>query len=76
MAKFGNEFTRFLAAVIASLGAINWAAVEFLQEDILVDTLGMTGDPYTAVIAVIGAAGALTAYNYGVVELLGDPLDG
>jgi hypothetical protein len=36
----------------------------------------MTGDPYTAVIAVIGAAGALTAYNYGVVDLLGDPLDG
>ena len=76
MGYIGNEFTRIVFAVIASLGAINWGAVEFLNEDLLVDTLGLTGDVYTAVIAVIAVAGALVLYNFGVVDLAGDPLDG
>lgn len=76
MPKFGNEFTRMAAAVVASIGALNWGAVEFLGEDIIVDTLGMSGDAYTVVILVIFAAGVMTLWNKGVVELLGDPLDG
>jgi len=76
MAEIGGDTLQLASALIAALGALNWAAVEFLDEDILVDTLGMTGDPYTAIIAVIGAAGALVAYNVGVVDILGDPLEG
>lgn len=75
MAKLGNEFVQVVTALIASIGALNWLAVEFLEEDILVDTLGMSGDPYSAVILLIGASGAVAAYNYGVVELLGDPME-
>lgn len=76
MAKIGNELMRMVAIVIASLGAINWGAVEFAETDLLVDTLGLTGDTYTAVVAVIAVGGALALYNVGVVGLLDDPLDG
>ncbi|WP_436934986.1 DUF378 domain-containing protein [Halovenus marina] len=76
MAKIGNELMRMVAVVLASVGAINWGLIEFAGTDLLVDTLGLTGDTYTAVIAVVAAAGALALYNVGVVELLGDPMDG
>jgi uncharacterized membrane protein YuzA (DUF378 family) len=75
MAKLGTESVQVVTALIASIGALNWLAVEFLDENLLVDTLGMSGDPYSAIILIIGASGAVAAYNFGVVELLGDPME-
>jgi uncharacterized membrane protein YuzA (DUF378 family) len=63
MERFGDVQTRIVLELIAAIAALNWALVEFLDTDLLVDTLGMSGDTYSAVIAVIGVAGALTAYN-------------
>jgi uncharacterized membrane protein YuzA (DUF378 family) len=63
MERFGDTQQRIVLEVIAAIAALNWAAVEFMDTDILVDTLGLSGDAYTAVIAVIGIAGGLTAYN-------------
>jgi len=66
MSKLGNLQTRMVLTFVASLGAVNWLAVEFMDTDLLSDTLGMSGDPYKLVIAVIGVAGAITLYNTGV----------
>ena len=63
MERFGDTQTRIVLEIIAAIAALNWAAVEFLDTDLLVDTLGMSGDTYSAVIAVIGVAGGLTVYN-------------
>ena len=75
MGYIGNDLIRKVAAVLASLGALNWGAVEFMNEDILVDTLNMSGDAYTAFIALVAIGGAVTAYNMGLVDLAGDPID-
>ncbi|MFC7057244.1 hypothetical protein [Halovenus salina] len=74
MERFGDVTTRIVLEIIAAIAALNWAAVEFADTDILVDTLSLTGDTYTAVIAVIGAAGALSLYN-GAAYFLADNSD-
>jgi uncharacterized membrane protein YuzA (DUF378 family) len=63
MERLGSTQTRIVLEVIAAIAALNWALVEFMDTDLLVDTLGMSGDTYSAVIAVIGVAGAVTVYN-------------
>ena len=65
-----------LTAIIASLGAINWGAVEFADVDLLTETLALSGDVYAGTIAAIAIAGGVTLYNYAVVKGLDDPLDG
>lgn len=76
MAYLGTRTLTNIAVVIASIGGLNWGFKEFLDTDVLIDTLGMTGDAYMLVIGLITAASLLAIYNKGVVDLLDDPLDG
>ncbi|WP_143414133.1 DUF378 domain-containing protein [Halovenus aranensis] len=63
MNAIGDKTLQVLFQIIAGIGALNWLSLEFFDTDLLVDTIGLTGDTYTAVIAVIGVAGALAVYN-------------
>lgn len=59
----GNWMTRTVSKAIAGVGAFNWGIKEFADTDLLVDTLGLSGDIYTAVIALITIAGAVVFWN-------------
>jgi uncharacterized membrane protein YuzA (DUF378 family) len=76
MAYIGTRTLTNIATVVASIGGLNWGFKEFADTDVLIDTLGMTGDAYMLVIGLITAASVLAIYNKGVVDLLDDPLDG
>lgn len=60
-----NPILYLLAALVAGIGALNWGAREYLDTDLLVDTLGIdTGTgTYSLLLGVIGIAGLLTIYG-------------
>ena len=59
----GNWMTRTVSKVLAGAGALNWGLVEFADTDVLVDTLGLSGDVYAGVIAAVAIGGAIVFYN-------------
>lgn len=67
--KLGTYETQVVTWIIVAVAALNWAVVEFAETDLLVDTLGLSGQSYTAVIAVIGVAATVNLYNLIAVEL-------
>ena len=64
--KLLSEQIRLVVWIIVAVAALNWALVEFVSTDLLVDVLGLTGDTLTAAYGVIGAAAAVNLYNIGV----------
>jgi len=64
----GSGFVQFIAVLLAGVGALNWALVEFLDTDLLLDVLGMTAGSteLAAVYALIAGAGVVSIYNEAV----------
>lgn len=53
-----------IAALLAGVGALNWGAREYLDTDLLTETLGLTtgSGEYSLIIGAIALGGALTIY--------------
>ena len=64
----GNGIVQFLAVLLAGVGALNWALVEFFGTDLLLDVLGMTvgSTELAAVYALIAVAAVVSIYNEAV----------
>jgi uncharacterized membrane protein YuzA (DUF378 family) len=60
-----NPTLYLLATILAGAGALNWGAREFLDTDLLTETLQLdpTGTTYTVVVGAIAAGGILTLYS-------------
>lgn len=57
--------------LIVAIAALNWALVEFVNTDLLVDILALSGSNLTIAYGVIGAAAAVNLYNLVLVDLTG-----
>jgi len=55
-----------LAQIVVIVAALNWASVEFLETNLLEDTLALDQGTLTLVIAVIGVAAVVSAYNLAI----------
>lgn len=60
---FGGEMVQLLLALITALGAMNWAASEFLETDVLIDLAGLGGSELQIAYGVIAAAAVVMLYN-------------
>lgn len=56
-----DKTVQMLLSVVVTLGAVNWAVIEFLDTDLLLDVLGVAAGSgeLTAIYAVIGAAAVI-----------------
>lgn len=61
--KIGGETGDVVAQLVTIIAALNWAAVEFLETNLLSDTLALQEGTLTLVYAVIGVAAAVSLYN-------------
>jgi uncharacterized membrane protein YuzA (DUF378 family) len=61
--KIGGETGDVLAQLVTIVAAINWALVEFLNTNLLSDTLGLAEGTLTLVYALIGVAAVVALYN-------------
>jgi uncharacterized membrane protein YuzA (DUF378 family) len=64
--KIGGEMGDVFAQIVVIVAALNWASVEFLGTDLLQDTLALDQGTLTLVIAGIGVAAVISAYNLAV----------
>ena len=64
--KIGGEMGDVFAQIVVIVAALNWASVEFLGTDVLRDTLALDQGTLTLVIAGIGVAAVISAYNLAV----------
>jgi uncharacterized membrane protein YuzA (DUF378 family) len=64
MAIVDNKMLEIVAALLAAAGAINWALIEFMDTNLLTDTLSLAEGTqnYSIVVLAIGAAGVLQLY--------------
>lgn len=60
-----DKFIQAVLTVVIAAAALNWAFVEFLDWDLLLDGIGLaTGDQaYTVIVGVIGAAAVVRVYS-------------
>lgn len=71
MAKLGNDTVRMGIWLLTAIAALNWALVEFVDTDLLVDVIALSGSSLTVAYGVIGAAAAVNLYNIVVEDILG-----
>jgi len=68
--QLGGYWLTHVVSFIAGFAALNWAIIEFFDTDVLVDTLGLTGDTLTGTYLAIGVAGGILLYNTAVIEFM------
>jgi uncharacterized membrane protein YuzA (DUF378 family) len=59
----GTPLTDGLMRLVVAIAALNWAVVEFLETNLLTDTLGLTGQSLTATYGIIGLLAVVVIYN-------------
>jgi uncharacterized membrane protein YuzA (DUF378 family) len=61
--KIGGEMGDVAANVVTYTAALNWALIEFLDTDLLADTLSLDSGTLTLAYAVIAVATVVSIYN-------------
>jgi len=61
----GGSMVELLTVILAAAGAINWAAADLLDTDLLLDVVGLEAGSgtLTAVYVIIAASAAVVLYN-------------
>lgn len=64
--KIGTNAIDALLSIVVAIAALNWAAVEFAETNLLVDVAGLSGSSLTAAYGAIGVLAVVSIYNTAV----------